>query len=422
MHSRKARIAALCLSVLPGVACADTGVYWTFVNNTSQDIHLVLGDIDVLACWLPWTFRDDNLLPAGRSQTFYLETGCTDMAFTVQLHGAGYDGSRVRIWSGDANPLYAAVTRHVQWAYSAKPLWKPAPRAIGSSSEDLDTAIRFNGRGWYDTIEASVQIAPGHTPLPPGSYTDSCNADYDAASGVLRTDCVGPRNVMRHEQNMNYKHLCKPGTNVLNDHGQPLCEEFSDSVPPGSYRDSCTLRDFDPRDGKLRVDCLNSWGWLQQGRELNYTHLCAPGSPVVNADGKPLCEQLRDELPQGSYLDSCTPVDFDSQEGLLSARCQDHTGENADARLETYYRCAPGSTLSNDDGTLRCDTLFTPEGSYTSQCSDIRYDDGVLQASCRTLAPLGTLRLDYQQTCAPRSTVRVDNATLRLACDTPKPG
>ncbi len=350
-------LAASLLLALTSPAMAGTGIYWTFVNKTSQDLYLTPAPLDESHCWAPSDFKVRSPVFAGQTRTFYIELGnCTDTAFTVNFSGAGYDGTRARIWAQEQFPFDLTVTRHLKSARSDKRSMNLPVMGIGSSSDAIDNSIGFTGQGWYDTIVASTTLSATHDPLPPGSYTQTCNADYDAASGLLRTDCMYPNLTPNYDASLNYLRICAPGSTVRNDNGQPACDHLSDRIPPGSYRQSCGLRDFDPDTGRLQ------------------------------------------------------------------AACADPAGRHFDTSLQAYYECEPGSTISNDNGTLRCDRPFIPGGVYTSQCRDIQYRNGILQGDCRTFVPLGTLRLDYQAQCAPWSSVSLglEHERSALVCDTPK--
>lgn len=192
------------------------------------------------------------------------------------------------------------------------------------------------------------------------------------------------------------------------------------ALPPGSWRQTC-LGSLDAASGRLTADCMDGLRKTHLDTWLDYGSLCEHGSTVSNDQGSLRCDQLAPAVPRGSYLDTCRPYGFDATEGLLQAMCSDARGFEQPSSLELYYSCAPGSPLSNRQGQMVCDQAFMPAGSYRDQCPDPRYEDGVLRADCRTFVPLPGQVLDYQATCAPRSTVSLDTRINKLVCDRPKP-
>lgn len=352
----KARACWLAVGLLAAVgappARAGTGVHWSFVNHTTQDIHLQLTpDRANGSCWDVSAFPADAVVPAGQTGTYYVEFDCVDTELTVQVSDGPYRGERVKLWVDSQWPGRLKATRNVLDAQGHKSLnW--ASLSIGTSSSDMTTSLRFTGQGWLDTALAGVAFAARHIEPPPGSYRSTCNADYDGDT--------------------------------------------------------------------LRADCLGSAGGMDYGAELRYPRLCAKDSPVTNDDGQPSCERYDPQLPRGSYLESCRPLDFDAAGGKLHAACDSGSGSSVVASLNAFYACEPGSTLSNQHGALACDRPFVPGGSYGSACQDVRYDGQVLSGACRSFTPLGRLSLDYAAACAPWSTVSLDLSNNQLACDTPK--
>ena len=92
--------------------------------------------------------------------------------------------------------------------------------------------------------------------------------------------------------------------------------------------------------------------------------------------------------------------------------------------LDLVYACEPGSSVSNVDGRLHCDTPWVPSGPYRASCRNVEYADGVLQADCGGLDTQGfRLRLDYSRQCKPRSDVAfipLYAARGRLSCVEPR--
>lgn len=354
-HWRALLVTALWGGLLAPCAFAGTGIYWNFINNSSEDVVLHPQPSDSHGCWDSSTFPDGTRVPADSAILVYMERiGCVDSDFSVEVSGGEYDGAVARLWTDNQESYHVAVRRNVKVARSDKAISIPPYIAIGTSDARMDTQIRFTGAGYYDTVAAWVIFARDGAPLPPGSWRQSCLGSQDAASGRLTADCMDA----------------------------------------------------------FRNTHLDTW--------LDYGSLCEPGSTVSNDQGSLRCDQLAQAVPRGSYLDTCRPFGFDAAEGLLQAMCSDARGAEQPSSLEVYYRCAPGSPLSNRQGQMVCDQAFMPAGSYRDQCHDPRYDDGVLRADCRTFVPLPAQLLDYQATCAPRSTVSLDTRINKLVCDRPK--
>lgn len=351
-------VAGLLLAAWGLSADAGTGIYWSFVNHTSQDLRLSPRPVEPGVCWDISEFPDGALVPAGRTSTYYIELGgCSGTEMTVFIDGGAYDGARVKLWAdrqwGDGR---FEVTRNISHAVSQKATSGYPSLYTGTSSSDMHTSLVFTGEGIRDTARVGVSFAAEHAVPPPGSYLASCNVDYDPVAGVLRTDCL----------------------------------------------DNDSRMVFDSR--------------------LRYPGLCAQGSQVSNLRGHPVCDHYVDELPRGSWLASCRPVGFDAAGGTLQAVCGGVAGGSPTmATLNAWYACEPGSTLSNRNGSLVCDRPFTaPTGSYLSACRDASYDGHALSATCRSFVPLGRLSFDYAARCAPWSEVRLDASTNQLACETPR--
>lgn len=342
----------LSLACATPAACAyGTGVYWSFVNRTTQAITLTPAPADDPICWEGSTLQPRVVVPAGLTATYYLEVDCTDTEFDVDVQGGGFDGSRVGLWIGAPAPHPIAPTRNVRTSFSRKRMLEAG---VGTSNRYMTTNLEFTGEGVNDTLRVGTGFQEGSGPLPPGSYRATCNADFTPATGMLTTDC------------------------------------------------------------------LAGGGAVVRDQVLGYPRACAPGSSVSNLAGAPVCDEYAAAVARGSYLRSCRVIDFDALSGMLVASCADDAGTPRTRSLQTYYACEVGSTLSNVHGQLACDRPFRPAGPYLSQCTHVDYADGVLQADCRSFVPLPGRRLDYQQACAPWSTVRLDLSDNQLACDTPK--
>ena len=150
---------------------------------------------------------------------------------------------------------------------------------------------------------------------------------------------------------------------------------------------------------------------------------------------------LGDDIPPGSYRDSCRNSRVDGQ--TLFGTCRTISGSWVTTQLDNYVACQ--GDISNIDGTLTCPRInaAAPDGSFRQTCRNIFVDDTTLLASCRNLAgdwvstslgdfsscrgevynsdgilscdrgsadsPLGS----YRQSCRD---IIVDDTTLRASC------
>ncbi len=354
-------LAALCAQ--PAAALPpNTGVYWSFVNRSVQPVSLRRLPDAGSGCWDVCGFPAIQSLPALASLTVYFELTCFEHDnLTVEIGPVGEVPSRVSLWMGgvrDQSLQPLPMTRNVLSAYSDNQLVEPGQANLGTSDGNLVIGIDFLGTGVADTLRLSTEIDPIEPGWPGGSYRATCNAVYIASSGDLNTDCLRPP----------------------------------------------------------------AWGGgVVSDVTLHVRRLCAQGSTVSNLLGYPRCDRWNPRIPGGTYLASCLPTDFDPHSGALDAQCLDDAGDRAQpSRLETWRDCAVGSTVSNAHGRLQCDSPFVPGGSYRSQCGNITYLGGILQADCRSFVPFPGQRLDYAQRCVRWSSVRFDNIDHALECDMPR--
>lgn len=167
--------------------------------------------------------------------------------------------------------------------------------------------------------------------------------------------------------------------------------------PAGSYRGSCDDVTYDRDSREVSAQCRTSTGARVQSM-LNIT--ACYGGDVTNDEGT-----LRCEMPAGTYSGSCGPIRY--RDGVLQALCTRGDGRTqVRSRLDFAGDCEPESSVSNVDGTLRCDRPWIPAGPYRGSCRNIRYADGLLQADCGGVDTLAQgLRLAYVRACKPRSEV-----------------
>jgi hypothetical protein len=178
----------------------------------------------------------------------------------------------------------------------------------------------------------------------------------------------------------------------------------AETIPPGSYQQSCTGINADWRTLSATCRTRNgSWTYT----ELEDYRRC--NADITNDNGNLRCADddqggdddrqrdgdWRDQrdhngwAPRGSYQQSCRNIDID--DGTLTAECQDRRGRWRYTELDDFRRC-PGD-ITNADGMLRCvdgdrrgddDTQDLPRGSWRASCRNYRLYGSVLYAECRT--------------------------------------
>lgn len=171
------------------------------------------------------------------------------------------------------------------------------------------------------------------------------------------------------------------------------------SMPPGSYQQTC--RNIDFHDDVLAATCQDSTGRWQSAL-LRDVQSCR--SDIINDDGALRCSRsggVAAGLPGGSYTQSCQDVRQHGDD--LEARCPTANGDWKDTKLDDYNKCR--GEIVNDNGKLRCITSvyggpgapvgayqggynspvggFT--GTYTQTCKDIKSHGDDLEARCKTV-------------------------------------
>jgi hypothetical protein len=92
-------------------------------------------------------------------------------------------------------------------------------------------------------------------------------------------------------------------------------------------------------------------------------------------------------LAGGSYVNSCTGVQYDNTTQILGASC--NTGASGDYGYAQVYLnmsfCTTTSTVENNHGTLQCSEYIAsslPSGSWQNSCGPYSYSQGWLSAYC----------------------------------------
>jgi hypothetical protein len=128
-----------------------------------------------------------------------------------------------------------------------------------------------------------------------------------------------------------------------------LCDQGK-APPEGSYRRTCKLRAF--VDDRLELTCASASGGNVDTR-LWAVSTCA--SDITNDGGTLRCRR-RDDLPEGSYLQTCEAIRRRSD--ALDARCRKYDGRLEDTTLRSIVACATRD-IGNDNGRLMCEPPAT---------------------------------------------------------------
>lgn len=136
---------------------------------------------------------------------------------------------------------------------------------------------------------------------------------------------------------------------------------------------------------------------------------------------------LAQSAPSGSYQQTCR--DIGVRGDVLSARCQDTSGQWRDTQMRDISYC--NGDISNENGALRCNGSVgtyqgsnnggyyggynqggVPSGSYTQTCQDVRIRGNDLEARCQsTDGGWRTTRLNGFDRCG--GDIANDNGSLR---------
>ena len=136
---------------------------------------------------------------------------------------------------------------------------------------------------------------------------------------------------------------------------------------------------------------------------------------------------LAQSAPPGSYQQTCR--DIGVRGDVLSARCQDTSGQWRDTQMRDISYC--NGDISNENGALRCNGSVgtyqgsnnggyyggynqggIPGGSYTQTCQDVRIRGNDLEARCQSVdGGWRTTRLSGFDRCG--GDIANDNGSLR---------
>lgn len=203
--------------------------------------------------------------------------------------------------------------------------------------------------------------------VPKGSYQSSCTAiqrDRDTLQAYCRT----------RDGSWNYTLLhgissCRG--DIRNDNGRLACSRAGAGLPSGSWRDTC--RNYRVEGPVLTAECKRRNGqWI-------YAQIYFPAcrGSINNRDGKLVCEDDRDALPSGSWIQSCRNYRMDGW--VLKAECR--SGRRWQRTEINTRNCR--EDISNQDGRLVCGSGYSlPRGSWIESCRNYGMDGRVLSAEC----------------------------------------
>ncbi len=240
----------------------------------------------------------------------------------------------------------------------------------------------------------------GQPSLPEGAYREACTG-LRIEAGTLKGRCT----TAAREVELRHVAECKPGSVVLDEikgrhrHFAGLHCTYASarpSVPPGSYRASCTglhVTDDDTLFGECDTDAnVNSMeNPRQQWMHLYKVGDCLPGT-IVNKNNALSCQRPPGGVRmEGKYQDLCKNVVIDRSTGALTASCQTEFdwGEGAPHKPFSFTdvrRCQPGTMefkgFDGASGGLEC----KPDATLQVQGCDLRlYGDDKLVGSCGSL-------------------------------------
>jgi len=184
--------------------------------------------------------------------------------------------------------------------------------------------------------------------------------------------------------------------------GGVVSDAYGQSLPGGSYRDSCS--DIQVRSNFGRSLWMFATCTDRQGKPVpSYVEL--PCTSAENDNGYLKCvaggvkpEWVAPPLPEGSYRHSCFKLAIrkgEEDKPVLFASCTDRSG----MAVESVFHLPCNGDIANDNGRLACVGNATggagaaparvppPGGSYLESCADVVVQTqpgrrGVLFAAC----------------------------------------
>lgn len=203
--------------------------------------------------------------------------------------------------------------------------------------------------------------------IPKGAYMKNCQIDnFESSSirGRLYAECYGLEGT-KISSTLDYYSQCSQGDIVSIDPTtlKIRCNNPFKTRENYSYltNNSCTaVNDLEPLGTHYAVaTCKNNRGIMASGTTNLDLNLCTNGSDVYNRNGMLICAQYRNDIPKGSYLNTCHVNYFDANtlNGKLGVSCEDQSGSLTTSELDYFAKCAQNSTVSlSASNTIQCDS------------------------------------------------------------------
>ncbi|MEQ1755267.1 MAG: CVNH domain-containing protein [Micropepsaceae bacterium] len=296
-------------------------------------------------------------------------------------------------------------------------------------------------------------------PAPQGSYQQSCR-DVRANNRVLRAQCQTRRGDYTPARLDAYPDC---GGDIANVDGRLVCREGQGDIV--LFEDAY----FRGRSLSTNVDVVNFPRWMND-RTSSIRVRRGTWQVCVDSKFRGRCQLVRSDVPdlkrlgfndrisslrlvqsrpEGSYLQSCSNIDYDGR--FLNADCRDRRGRIVRARLDVRS-CERGADIYNRNGDLFCDDRRSdgydnrnnggygnggqgnddygngrdgrdrndnngadgarlPRGSYAQTCRYARVEDDILQAECQDRS--GKWRRASLNIGGCRSEITNDNGELK---------
>ncbi|WP_076867001.1 CVNH domain-containing protein [Bradyrhizobium mercantei] len=152
---------------------------------------------------------------------------------------------------------------------------------------------------------------------------------------------------------------------------------YAEAQPAGSYQKTC--RNSRIENNALLSSCRDKNGHYH---DTSLAEISRCSGEVSNDNGSLRCSSYG-ALPAGTYQQTCRNSRVDND--TLYGSCMDSHGGYHDTSLAQVSHCN-GSSILNDNGTLRCSTDgAAPAGSYSKSCGRVRTDNGTLLGECRKI-------------------------------------
>ncbi|WP_151193862.1 hypothetical protein [Cysteiniphilum sp. JM-1] len=117
--------------------------------------------------------------------------------------------------------------------------------------------------------------------LPPGSYQKTCQITGWDGHNVAATCSDGQHTVT---SSLDYDNFCQAGTTVHQQEGLMICDHYKDTLPKGSYQQSCMIEGFST-GGYYQPPFLSA-RCIDRGHNIKESHVAySQGQTFTNEDG-----------------------------------------------------------------------------------------------------------------------------------------